>query len=212
MRPLHAVASLSVLALAVLGHASPAEACHNEEERVLDPRIENAAVAERAIEAGKLLAGAERELRDFPRLVETDELRAGSRPGTDRLGARAQRIVALALVRSEGLLPLGGRFAGTTAASRRRNLEWSAATLRSAVASKGTPAAETDLAEALAKLPETRAEARTLLERLDQRDLVTSPRAYAVLAQLRGEAGDGAGRDAAQGRYLAMKRRSGAPR
>lgn len=49
---------------------------------------------------------------------------------------------------------------------------------------------QTELAEALARLPEFRAEARSLLEKLAARDLIASAQGYAALAELRAGAGD----------------------
>jgi len=48
---------------------------------------------------------------------------------------------------------------------------------------------KTDLAEAMARVPEQRAEARTILEELAKRDLIASPEGYAALASWRSQSG-----------------------
>ena len=52
----------------------------------------------------------------------------------------------------------------------------------------------------LARVPEHRSEARSLLEDLAKRDLIASPEGYAALAMLRSQSGD------ADGQKLALKR------
>ncbi|MFP6683219.1 MAG: hypothetical protein VB934_00830, partial [Polyangiaceae bacterium] len=47
-------------------------------------------------------------------------------------------------------------------------------------------------------------EGRELLHKLAEKDLLTTPEAYAILAKLRGEAGDADGRTAALQRCRAM--------
>src|SRR5262249_41721054 len=118
-------------------------------------------------------------------------------------------IVAVALARTEGLLTTKDEFHAATADERRANLEWSIAILRAIVALQKSPAAETDLGEALSKLSETRDEALSILDRLDKKDLVTTPQAYAALVELRQATGDTAGRDAAQKRLDNMMKTKG---
>jgi hypothetical protein len=202
-----AVIALSLLLPAgIAAHARQADACINEVRRDTDEMVQRMVAAEQALGAGKATVAAEAALKDFPKLHTSSKLMQGPSviSGIDPVGTRAQRIAALALVRTEGLLTTSEEFHAATAGERRANLEWSIGILREIVALKKTPAAETDLGEALSKLPETRDEALSLLNQLDKKDLVTSPQAYYVLAELRQAAGDAAGRDAALKRLDGM--------
>jgi hypothetical protein len=63
---------------------------------------------------------------------------------------------------------------------------------------------QTDLGEALSKLPETRAEALTIPDGLARKDLLTSAQGYPALAELRFAAGDRAGSEEARKRFERM--------
>ena len=188
-----------VLPLGVAVAPAPAAACP-ESIGSLDPRGMLLSNAELQVNTGKTRVAAVDALKVFPKLrTETTN--------KDPLFGRAQRVVALAVVRTEGLLDAPG-FQATTADERRANLEWATATLRAVAKAKGnTPALQSDLAEALSKSVETRDEAKEILEKLAQKDLVSGPRAWGVLAQLRHAAGDEAGRDAALKKHEAMARK-----
>jgi hypothetical protein len=98
-----------------------------------------------------------------------------------------------------------GTWLGKTDADRKANLEWAARTLRAvAEARHDDPAARTELAEGLSRLDEGRAEARSILEELAAKDLITSSNGYATLATLRAMAGDDVGRRAALERCKSM--------
>jgi predicted Zn-dependent protease len=87
--------------------------------------------------------------------------------------------------------------------NRRVNLVWSTNILKGLAAIKaGDPASRTDYAEALAKI--NAAEAKTMLEDLARKDLLTTPYAYATLAALRASAGDAKGRDEALAKCATM--------
>jgi hypothetical protein len=187
-----------VLPVGLSAHLSPAAACGNAMHEVVDPRVMRLSQAEQALGAGKHKVAATSALQMFPKL------RAAT--STDTMMARAQRVVAMATVRTEGFLTVGEDFKASTSDERRANLEWAVATLRRLNSRNSTPALETDLGEALAKLPESQEEALTLLNKLAKKDLITSPRGYAELAQLRHTTGDAEGRDAALKRHEAMTR------
>jgi hypothetical protein len=181
-----------------------AKACGGEwyPEVMIDPRIHGVAQAEKTLQAGNRLAAAASVIRMMPHIKSLK-----AKPGT--LVARAERVLAVALSRSRGVLAVGrevpldvlGSWQGAKEGESAANLAWSVQVLRRQADSKNDDVAlKTDLAEAMARVPEHRAEARTILEDLAKRDLIASPEGYAALAALRSESGD------ADGQKLALKR------
>jgi hypothetical protein len=188
--------------------APEAKACGGEwyPEVMVDPRIQGVAQAEKSLASGKHLAAAASVIRMMPHIKT---LR--SKPGT--LVARAERVLALALSRAHGSLPVAaevprdvlGAWQGRERAEASANVTWSIDVLRRQSATKADDVAlKTDLAEALARVPEHRAEARGLLEDLAKRDLIASPEGYAALAMLRSQSGDTSGQKLALERCEAM--------
>lgn len=194
-----------VVPCALAGMPAEAAACEESISFEIDPKVMLLSQAETSLGAGKARAAAVNVLNAFPKL-KTDA-------GSDAMQARAQRILALAVVRTEGLLSVGEVMKASTAEERRANLEWAVATLRKLnEAKKNVPALETELGEALSKLPETQGEALAVLGKLAEKDLITSPQGWAALAKLRRDAGDQEGGDAAARRHEAMtKPGKGAP-
>lgn len=192
-------------ALSVVGAvSSEARACGGEWVPAVevDHRPEGIARAEKAIGKGQHAAAAAMIIRMMPHVKD---LKAKN----STLVARAQRVLAVATARNNGALPVSkevpayaqGTWLGKSDAHRAANLEWSIKTLSSlSEIKKDDPAIQTDLAEAMAKVESRRGEARKILERLAKKDLISTPEAYAVLAQLRSDAGD------AKGEKLALKR------
>ena len=184
--------------------AQDAKACGGEwyPEVMVDPRIHGVAQAEKSLANGNRLAAAASVLRMMPHIKSLK-----SQPGS--LVARAERVLAVALSRSQGALPVAnevpldvlGSWQGTKQGESAANLAWSVATLKRQSESKSDDVSlKTDLAEAMARIPEQRAEARTILEELAKRDLIASPEGYAALALLRSQSGD------TDGQKLALKR------
>lgn len=175
-----------ILALAVLlVPARPADACHNVVERVVDPVNQSVRKAE-ALLADGAHAKAIRELvATFPALLQADH--RDDRPAVFR---RAQRVAALAVVRSDGAVKLGPRMSGKTAEHRAAALAWAAAILRLHHARSGDLVVRAELAEALARRPAERPEARAILRELGELDLLPTARAWALLADLERDAGD----------------------
>jgi predicted pyridoxine 5'-phosphate oxidase superfamily flavin-nucleotide-binding protein len=139
--------------------------------------------AEEALSQGKHAKAAAMVVAAFPALKQVA-------PGTHTLVDRALRVLALATVRRDGRLDLGG-MKGRTDGDRAANLAWSADVLGSLNEKRANnPAYQTDLGEALARLPARRADAAKLLGDLADRDLVTTAEGYAALARLRAEQGD----------------------
>lgn len=200
--------SVWVLAIGVcLGASSVshvARACGGEwyPEVMVDPRIHGVAQAEKALQSGKHLAAAASVLRMMPH-IKTLKAKPSSLVG------RAERVLAVALSRAGGALPVQrevprdvlGAWAGGKDGEATSNVAWSVEVLKRQSASKTDDVAlKTDLAEAMARVPEHRQEARTILEDLAKRDLIASPEGYAALAMLRSQSGD------ADGQKVALKR------
>lgn len=177
-----------------------ARACGESISFEVDPRVMLLSQAEGALQTGKPTSAAISVLHAYPDLRTT--------AAKDAMLARAQRVAALAVVRTEGFLTAGKAFRASTAEERRASLEWAISTLRRLNAEKAnTPSLQTELGEALSKLPETQSEALGLLDKLARKDLVTSAHGWAALAKLRGAAGDQEGQEVALKRYEALARR-----
>jgi len=184
--------------------AQDARACGGEwyPEVMVDPRIHGVAQAEKQLANGNRLAAAASVIRMLPHIKSLK-----SKPGS--LVGRAERVLAVALSRSQGALPVAsevplyvlGSWQGAKGGESAANLAWSVAVLKRQAESKSDDVSlKTDLAEAMARVPEQRSEARTILEDLAKRDLIASPEGYAALASLRSQSGD------TDGQKLALKR------
>jgi hypothetical protein len=172
----------------------------------VDPLIHGVAQAEKTLASGNRLSAAASVIRMIPHIKSLK-----SKPGS--LLARAERVLAVSLSRSQGALPVAsevpaevlGAWRGANEGEAAANMAWSVAVLKRQAASKSDDVAlKTDLAEAMARLPEQRAEARVILEELAQRDLIASPEGYAALAWLRSQSGDTSGQKLALKRCAAM--------
>jgi hypothetical protein len=105
--------------------------------------------------------------------------------------AEGVRMMALALVRSDGKVPPEQGWSSWTPAERASNVAWGVKRLRMLVAAEpSNDFARANLGEALSRSPTTRDEARALLESLDRMDRMYAPEGYASLALLRSFAGD----------------------
>jgi hypothetical protein len=184
--------------------AQDARACGGEwyPEVMVDPRIHGVAQAEKQLANGNRLAAAASVIRMIPHIKSLN-----SKPGS--LVGRAERVLAVALSRSQGGLPVAsevplsvlGSWQGAKDGESAANLAWSVAVLKRQVESKSDDVSlKTDLAEAMARVPEQRGEARSILEDLAKRDLIASPEGYGALASLRSQSGD------TDGQKLALKR------
>ena len=181
-----------------------ARACGGEwyPEVNIDHRIHGVAQAEKALSNGNRLAAAASVIRMMPH-IKTLKAKPGS------LVARAERVLAVALSRSQGALAVQGEvpaevlgaWRGAKESESNANLAWSVDVLRRQSNDKADDVSlKTDLAEAMARLSQHRPEARTILEDLAKRDLIASPEGYATLALLRSQSGD------QDGQKLALKR------
>jgi hypothetical protein len=175
-------------------------------EREPDQRPRLIPLAEKALEQGRSREAAGIVVRVIPHIRS---LKATSAP----IVGRAMRVLAVALARGDGALSLQhevpeyalGSWLGKNAKDREGNLRWAVSAL-SAVADtkKDDPGVETELSEAMARLPEFREQARTRLEKLASKDLIASPEGYATLARLRAQSGDANGEKLALTRCKAM--------
>jgi hypothetical protein len=174
-----------------------AVACGGEVYREMDSTTQVVAQAEQALSEGKLAKAAQKAIQAYPALKI---VKVGDVPLADR----ALRIIALASTRADGGISAGG-FKGKEGVDRAANLEWSIATLRTLTARRANnPSYQTDLGEALSKVPAHHEEAAKVLGELAAKDLLTTPEGYAALARLRAESGQAEGREEAVKRCLAM--------
>jgi hypothetical protein len=204
----HLVAALAVAA--VTGAAAhPAEACGGGwfPEVEIDHRITGIAMAEKQLKEGKYVAAAGSVVRMIP------HVRNYKSATKDPIINRALRVLAVATVRSDGVLgfahevpaELHGSWIGKESGDRDANLLWAVQAMRAADRSKPNDATvQSELGEALAKVDALHGEARELLGKLAEKDLLTTPEAYAALATLRAESGDQNGKVAALERCRAM--------
>ncbi len=186
-----------VLPLGAAAAPGAASACGTAVYREIDSGSQLVAKAEQALSDGKLASAASRAVQAFPALKII-------KPGQLPLADRALRIMALVTVRSDGgISPAAGLT--KVDAERSANLEWSIGVLRGLNTKRmNNPSYQTDLGEALAKVPAYHGEALKILGELAEKDLLTSAEGYAALARLRAENGEGDARDAAVKRCEAM--------
>jgi hypothetical protein len=213
---LHRTAKLSrnlfaalALTAAVGAYAHDASACGGgwEPAEMIDHRPMGVAMAEKQIAEGNYNGAAATVLRVIPHIAN---YKNGSKAD---IVNRAMRVLAVATARSDGAFKferevpneLHGTWLGKDKSERAANLEWAVSTLRHVNEWKKDDAVvQSELGEALAKVDGQRDEARTLLEKLAKKDVLTSPHAYRALADLRAAKGDSDGRLAALERCRAM--------
>ncbi|MBK9263953.1 MAG: hypothetical protein IPM54_29645 [Polyangiaceae bacterium] len=164
----------------------------------IDHRVQGLANAEKALRDGKIVAAAQSIVRMFPEIRTIN-------PGKDGMLGRAQRTLAVALVRTDGAIDLDPTWRAKTPEQRAQNVTWAVSSLeRLRTQRKNDPAVDTDLGEALAKVDGRQEEARGILQSLADRDLMATPQGYAALGRLQHQAGNAAARDAAIQRCNAM--------
>ncbi len=198
--------ALSVGSVARTAHACGGAWVPYLEENQVDYRVPGVARAEKTFDKGKINAAAASVIRMMPQVRDMNAKKS-------TLVARSQRILALAVARSDGALPIGrgipkyiqGQWLGKTAKDKKANLAWAVKVLGTiSKTKKNSPAAQTDLAEAMAHVDADKAQARSILEKLAKKDLVATPEGYAALASLRSESGDKSGGKLAMKRCQAM--------
>lgn len=172
-------------------------------EEQVDHRIPGVAHAEKQLEKGQYADAAGSVVRMMPH-IKNLEVKKHS-----KLVARALRVLAVATARSEGKLDIEDQtpdnvqdtWLGSSVEDKDANLLWAVDVLRDVnEVKKDDPLAQTQLAEALARVDGNEEEAFQILDKLAKKDLVASPEAYAVLADLKAQRGD------VEGQKLALKR------
>jgi tetratricopeptide (TPR) repeat protein len=200
IQKLAAIALAAVPAALALTYSADANACGWAVSIDLDSQ--QVARAEKALEDGNNFVAAKTIFTMFPFIRDAT---AGEAP----LQTRALRVLALAIVRTNGRLnekQVG--IASETEWTPNANLEWAVQAMREIDEVRpNDPTVQADLGEALSKLPHTRQEALSILQRLAQRDLMGSPYAYAALAKLRSDQGDVSGAEAALKRCEELSRK-----
>jgi hypothetical protein len=197
--------ALALVPTLALASASDADACGMSVglERITPKPtpVQEIARAEKALENGQNAVAARAVLGTVPRVRSVTA-------GANALDTRALRVLALAVVRSNGAVTeksLG--LPNATDWTAHANLEWAAQAMREIDAKRpNDPTVQADLGEALSKLASSQDEALKLLQGLAQKDLMGSPHAYAALAALRKDRGDIAGAEAATKRCEEMSK------
>jgi hypothetical protein len=194
-----------------LGMVAPsAQACGGGwwPEVMIDYRVEGIARAEKDLAVGNHLASAGSVIRMIP------HIKGYKKASGDAIINRSMRVLAVAMARAGGDLSkiekeipeeLRAEFVGNTPEAREANLKWSVRALKALrKTKKNDPTLDSELGEAMAQLPDKHGKAKKMLEKLADKDLLTSPEAYRALAVLRANAGDEVGRTAALGRCKNM--------
>jgi hypothetical protein len=189
--------TVSLLGLFSLSVAADADAClrkmHNKPKpRQVDPTLAAVQKAEKLLAKGDH-AGAMGHARKA-----MDDLTSLPPVGAADLPIRAQRVAAIAAVRTNGKVDLGTGLPGKTEQDQRTNVAWAqlVLTYQSALAGDNL-VLKTHLAEALAADPVMSGRAREMLNDLATRDVMPTARGYTMLAKLEGDRGDATAREAA---------------
>src|SRR5882724_2024188 len=155
--------ALAMSAVSFLSSAS-ALACGGDwfPELQIDPRIHGVLEAEKSLAKGNYVAAAGSVVRMMPQLKTLDA-------NKDPLVARAERVLAVAIERSNGKLALEqevpsaylGHWLGKSPLDQDKNMAWSVSTLRRQLSIKqDDPGVQTELGEALSKVDGGAEEAR----------------------------------------------------
>ncbi len=175
---MHKKAWVLVAALSAAIVPSASMACGNSYYHRVDPRVRAVQEAESLLLVGQVRPAAERVLSVYPRVAT--EVGSGSLP------SRASTVMALAVVRNGGVWPVD--------VDRDQRPDqpavWAVDRLRLADKGGTTPRTQSDLAEALAALPQGQKEASTILEALASKKVIPSAHAWATLARLRQARGE----------------------
>lgn len=159
-----------------------AEACVNGVEKRVNDNARMVTIAERRVRDGHHVAAL--------------HLIKSLRGLSPHLQKRARRVQAVAIIRTRGDLTRDGNKTDN-ARSRDAQIRWAVRTLMSQRDGMLDPKLNMQIAEGLLLIPKRRAEGRKLLEELARRDVMPDARGYAILAELRAEAGDKEGSEEA---------------
>jgi hypothetical protein len=165
--------------------AAPAEACMRDmpklakKKKQTDPTKRDVVAAEKALAKGDHAAAGTLARGAIPKIEEL------APPDAAELATRAQRTLALAVVRSEGAVPVSPRLQGSTESDKQTNLAWAQLVLTYHAALKSDNIViKVQLAESLSRNPYEKDRAREMLRDLSARDLMPTASGYALLASL----------------------------
>lgn len=171
------------LACAALGcsvlAAGDARACINAVEREVEIEVQLVTRAEAQLDRRQTSAAIRTLMAGHHGL-------RSRKPDGDGLHDRSLRLLAVAVVRLEGLLVGVKAFPSVTPAQRKANMAWALESLKAQLAERPLDTGlQCDYAEAVAGQPELAHLAVPILEDLEDRDLIITSQAYAALARLR---------------------------
>jgi hypothetical protein len=171
-----------------------AEACGRFEafrKPQVNEKLQDVRRSEHLLAQGKFDKAAKRARKAFPKLTQlpdSDEEKA--------LFDRAQRVAALAAVRSSGAVNLGRGMKATDDYGRAVNVAWAHQVLMfHAARDSDNMVVRGEYAESLAVVPGLEAYAYDLLRDMADDDLMPTARGFALLAQLQTSRGDEVGRE-----------------
>ncbi|WAS97102.1 hypothetical protein [Nannocystis punicea] len=171
---------------AVVSLPNVAGACGNSVRRIVDRGQEYVQQAELLL-AKHQYRKAVNTVRE---LFGDQAIAARHRGPGEHLHGRAQRILALSVVRSGGAVAIGMDLGGAAQGRKDAAIAWAVLALRLQAGEQPTPAQTSELAEALALQASGRAEAYSLLKGLGDGDLMPSANGWALLAELSKQRGD----------------------
>lgn len=179
-------AAIGAAALSVIAVAAPsprADACGHSMGVRVDPLVQAVSTAE-----GQSSKGDQKAAMATLRAAAPDIAHRKLGGSADaKLGDRALRVAARAIVRSNGDVRLPG-LPGVASPSGDDDMKWATLVLRGVAARSTDPQSLADLGEALERSPATHREARRLLEPLERGDTMTSAFGYAALGRIKATA------------------------
>jgi len=171
------------------GAPAPAEACHNGVLYDLDADVRAVSRAERLVDRGRAHLAM--------RVADAALTRMRRHGGRSAAGAmkRAHVVVAVAVVRANGRVDLQRRrvVRRTSEPQRLSNLRWARDQLTRLGRGENDPVMDARRAEALGRLPDGTDEARRVLGRLAEADLMPDAWAWRALADVLRREGDDVG-------------------
>jgi hypothetical protein len=185
----------SVATVAAMFAPQDAEACGRFEafrKPQVNEKLEDVRRSEHLLAQGKFDKAAKLARKAFPKLTELPHTAADK-----ALFDRAQRVAALASVRSGGAVNLGRGMKASDDYSKAVNVQWAHHVLMfHAARATDNMVVRSEYAEALSVVPGLEAYAYDVLRELAEDDLMPTARGFALLAQLQASRGDDVGRDA----------------
>lgn len=185
---------LGVAVLAGLLAPQNAEACGRFEafrKPQVNEKLQDVRKSEHLLAQGKFEKAAKLARKAFPKLTEI--------PGDAKEKAlfdRAQRVAALAAVRSKGNVDLGRGMKPVGDYEKAVNVQWAHHVLMfHSARSSDNLVVRSEYAEAVALVPGLEDLAYDMLRQMADDDLMPTARGFALLAQLQAQRGDQVGRD-----------------